>query len=96
MNNNPVYFLLRAVIFVGQLLEAVCMQFFFLMKMWVGPNGEHPLSLKDEGTGTMHDLNIHMSRTWTDLRAQPQDSSWSEPERWWVMVRSMQIVERQQ
>ena len=42
----------RAVIFVGQ-DEAIFKQFLFLMKMWVGPNGERPLLPKDEGTGTM-------------------------------------------
>jgi hypothetical protein len=42
----------KAVIFVGQ-DEAIFKQFLFLMKMWVGPNGERPLLPKDEGTGTM-------------------------------------------
>ena len=42
----------RPVIFAGQ-DEAIFKQFLFLMKMWVGPNGERPLLPKDEGTGTM-------------------------------------------
>jgi hypothetical protein len=42
----------RAVIFVGQ-DEAKFKQFLFLMKMWVGPNGERSLLPKDKGTGTM-------------------------------------------
>jgi hypothetical protein len=42
----------RAVIFVGQ-DKALFKQSLFLMKMWVGPNGEQPLLPKDEGTGTM-------------------------------------------
>ena len=27
-------------------------QLLFVTKFWVGPSGEHPLLLKDEGTGT--------------------------------------------
>ena len=42
-----------AVIFVGQDEASIFKQFLFLMKMWVGSNGERPLLPKDEGTGTM-------------------------------------------
>ena len=42
----------NTVIYIGQ-DEAIFKQFLFLMKMWVGPNGERPLLPKDEGTGTM-------------------------------------------
>ena len=42
----------NTVIYVGQ-DEAIFKQFLFLIKMWVGPNGERPLLQKDEGTGTM-------------------------------------------
>jgi hypothetical protein len=42
----------RVIVFVGQ-DEAIYKQFLFLMKMWIGPNGECPLLPKDEGAGIM-------------------------------------------
>ena len=42
----------KTVIYVGQ-DEAIFKQFLFLSKMWVGPKGERPLLLKDEGAGMM-------------------------------------------
>ncbi len=78
----------KTVIMLGH-NKAICKQFLFFLKMWVGTSGERPLLSKDEGSGTMisafvcceHGLIRQISAEILDeVNAQQAGQHYADPE----------------